>query len=69
MKDDPIAECPSCGQPVKRIIGKNINVIYKSSGFYCKDSGSCAGDSHHAEVGADSPCASCEHFEAHSGAS
>lgn len=29
--------CPSCGQPVKRIIGKNINVLYKTQGFYCTD--------------------------------
>jgi putative FmdB family regulatory protein len=68
MKDDPISECPTCSQPVKRIIGKNINVIYKSSGFYCKDSTPCASESPHTDSSAGSPCASCEHFEAHKSA-
>ncbi|MCL1849398.1 MAG: hypothetical protein FWF83_06990 [Clostridiales bacterium] len=61
MKDEPIAECPTCGSPVKRIIGKNINVIYRSSGFYSTDNAaSCPVN----EAGAPS-CAECEHFEAH----
>ena len=61
MKDEPITVCPTCGSPVKRIIGKNINVIYKSSGFYSTDnSASCP-----ASVPGGS-CENCEHFEAHS---
>ncbi|MCL1849479.1 MAG: hypothetical protein FWF83_07405 [Clostridiales bacterium] len=61
MKDDPITQCPTCGSPVKRIIGKNINVIYKSSGFYSTDNA--------ASCPASAPggsCENCEHFEAHS---
>jgi len=38
---DKLKDCPTCGKPVQRIIGKNINVLYKTTGFYCTDSGSC----------------------------
>ncbi|MCL1804442.1 MAG: hypothetical protein FWG28_00325 [Clostridiales bacterium] len=63
MKDEPIGECPDCGKPVKRIIGKNINVIYRTSGFYCTDKGgSCSESSSASEPGAAS---ACEHCEAH----
>jgi len=61
IKDEPISECPSCGQPVKRIIGKNINVIYRTTGFYNTDHGSACAS---ADSMSDS-CASCEHYEAH----
>ena len=64
IKDDPITECPTCAQEVKRIIGKNINVIYKSSGFYSTDNASsyCPSSDGDSEA-----CANCEYFEAHNG--
>jgi len=65
MKDDPINECPDCSQPVKRIIGKNINVIYRTTGFYSTDQRPCADSSPAGETGAASPCSTCEHREAH----
>jgi len=65
MKDDPIGECPTCAQPVKRIIGKNINVIYRTGGFYSTDQRPCGDRSASADTGADSPCSTCEHCEAH----
>lgn len=34
----PLQECPQCSGPIKRIIGKNIVVLFKGSGFYCTDS-------------------------------
>ncbi len=62
MKDEPIGECPDCGQAVKRIIGKNINVIYRASGFYSTDhAASCPA----AESGSSEACASCEHSHTH----
>ncbi|MDD2400732.1 MAG: zinc ribbon domain-containing protein [Clostridia bacterium] len=39
-----LVECPTCGSSVKRIISKNVNVIYKCSGFYCKDTHSNSGN-------------------------
>jgi len=66
MKDDPIAQCPDCGQPVKRIIGKNINVIYRTTGFYCTDKGgACSEVGSAAETGAAGACGGCDHCEAH----
>lgn len=37
ITEAPIKECPTCGQSVKRIISKNVNIIYKTGGFYCTD--------------------------------
>ena len=63
MKDEPISDCPDCGQPVKRIIGKNINVIYRATGFYSTDNAKACP----ASEGSAEGCAGCEHFEAHQG--
>jgi len=59
IKDEPISVCPTCGQPVRRIIGKNINVIYRTTGFYSTDTSACPVDS------TGESCASCEQCEAH----
>ena len=60
MKDQPISECPTCSQPVKRIIGKNINVIYRTSGFYSTDNSTVCPN-----AGTSEQCEACEHLEAH----
>jgi len=38
MSDDPLAYCPECGKPVKRLIGGGSGLIFKGSGFYVTDS-------------------------------
>ena len=38
MSDAPVTECPTCGESVKRIIGRNIGIQFKGSGFYVNDS-------------------------------
>ncbi len=40
IKEPALQECPTCGSPVKRLIGKNVNILYKCGGFYCKDTSS-----------------------------
>ncbi|RME71159.1 MAG: FmdB family transcriptional regulator [Verrucomicrobia bacterium] len=38
MRDEPLKECPKCGQPgVKRLIGRGAGIIFKGSGFYETD--------------------------------
>lgn len=37
ITEKALTECPTCGAAVNRLIGKNINIIYKCSGFYCTD--------------------------------
>lgn len=37
MSDEPLETCPSCGAPVRRVIGSNVNIIFKGSGFYTTD--------------------------------
>jgi len=37
IKDEPISECPECGGPVRRLLGKGAAVIFRGTGFYCTD--------------------------------
>lgn len=43
IKDSALKECPTCGSAVERVIGKNVNIVYKCSGFYCTDTRSPSG--------------------------
>ncbi len=46
ITEDPLAVCPTCGKPVKRLISRNVNIIFKGSGFYVTDNRSSgSGDS------------------------
>ena len=45
IKEKALNSCPTCGSPVHRLIGKNVNVVYKCSGFYCTDTHSSSGAS------------------------
>ncbi|WP_037571606.1 FmdB family zinc ribbon protein [Spirochaeta cellobiosiphila] len=38
MSDDPLTLCPTCNNPVKRLIGGGSGLIFKGSGFYVTDS-------------------------------
>lgn len=38
ITEDALKECPSCGQPVRRLISKNVGIMFKGSGFYQTDS-------------------------------
>jgi putative FmdB family regulatory protein len=33
----PLDKCPKCNGAVKRLISKNVNIIFKGSGFYTTD--------------------------------
>lgn len=37
IKDKALTQCPTCGEPVQRLIGRNVNIIFKGSGFYSTD--------------------------------
>jgi len=37
IKEKALTKCPTCGKPVKRLIGQNVNVILKGAGFYSTD--------------------------------
>ena len=37
MSEDPLTECPTTGQPVKRIISGGGGVVYKGDGWYVTD--------------------------------
>ncbi|MBN2474714.1 MAG: zinc ribbon domain-containing protein [Pirellulales bacterium] len=39
MKDAPVKTCPTCGSPVRRLIGPGAAIIFKGSGFYATDYG------------------------------
>ena len=35
---EPLTECVTCGEPVRRLIGGGTGIIFKGSGFYVTDS-------------------------------
>ena len=37
MSDEPLSSCPKCGSSVRRLISKNVGIIFKGSGFYVTD--------------------------------
>lgn len=37
MTDEPIKKCPSCGGPLKRLIGPGAGILFRGSGFYSTD--------------------------------
>jgi len=38
IKDDPLSQCPSCGDnALRRLIGAGSGIIFKGSGFYETD--------------------------------
>jgi putative FmdB family regulatory protein len=34
-----LEKCPTCGAEIRRLISRNVAVLYKGSGFYCTDYG------------------------------
>jgi putative FmdB family regulatory protein len=34
---DPLAQCPTCGGNVQRLVSKNVSIVFKGSGFYITD--------------------------------
>ena len=37
ISEDPVATCPECGGPVRRVIHP-VGIVFKGSGFYVTDS-------------------------------
>jgi len=37
MTDNPIRECPKCNGHVVKLIGKDVGISFKGSGFYIND--------------------------------
>lgn len=37
ITEDPLEQCPHCGGSVKRLISRNVNIIFKGSGFHATD--------------------------------
>lgn len=37
ITEEPLKECPTCGQAVERLISRNVSIVFKGSGFYCTD--------------------------------
>ncbi|MGH9029878.1 MAG: FmdB family zinc ribbon protein [Acidimicrobiales bacterium] len=42
FRDEPLAVCPSCGGPLRKVFG-SIGVVFKGSGFYKTDNRSSSG--------------------------
>lgn len=37
ITDEPLQTCPTCGEPVKKMISHSVGIIFKGSGFYATD--------------------------------
>lgn len=37
MSDAPLAECPECGEKIRRVLSANIGIAFRGSGFYATD--------------------------------
>lgn len=37
FSEPTLQQCPKCGGPVRRLISRNVNVIYKTGGYYVSD--------------------------------
>lgn len=37
ITSDPLTECPHCQGPVKRLISRNVNILFKGSGWHITD--------------------------------
>lgn len=37
IKEDALAVCPRCGGPVNRLISRNVNLLFKGSGWHITD--------------------------------
>jgi putative FmdB family regulatory protein len=37
FQDAALEKCPACGGPVSRMISRNVNFVFKGSGFYATE--------------------------------
>lgn len=37
MSDEPVAECPECGEPSERLLSAGAGLLFKGDGFYITD--------------------------------
>ncbi len=37
MSDEPVAECPTCGEASERLLSAGAGLLFKGSGFYITD--------------------------------
>lgn len=52
--DAPVAECPECGAPVRKVYG-SVGVVFKGSGFYRTDSRKSSSSSETASTSSSKP--------------
>jgi putative FmdB family regulatory protein len=37
INDPALETCPQCGKKVKKLIGRNVGILFKAGGFYASD--------------------------------
>ena len=37
ITESPLERCPTCGGPVRRLLSRNVNILFKGSGFHVTD--------------------------------
>lgn len=49
IAEPALTTCPTCGGPVKRLISRNVNILFKGPGFYVTDNRKDSGASRSGE--------------------
>lgn len=37
ITEPPLAQCPTCGGPVRKLLSRNVNILFRGSGFHVTD--------------------------------
>ena len=37
LTDPHLETCPTCGKPVKKLIGRNVGIVFRAGGYYASD--------------------------------
>jgi putative FmdB family regulatory protein len=43
MSENPVPECPECGQPCERVISGGAGLVFRGNGFYATEYGRSSG--------------------------
>jgi putative FmdB family regulatory protein len=59
IKAVPLEVCPECGEPVQKLIARNVGVVFKGSGFYTTDNRKTPCEEQRETCGKDQAAAEC----------
>lgn len=49
FSDEPLVECPECGEPTLRKVFQPVGIVFKGKGFYATDNRSPSGQTYNSD--------------------